>query len=82
MSTLIRMFLSLLAVSLISTSPIMTDLLGSRDLTLESAQNSQPLRRICRRTLHGNISLLVPAARPRRFRLGGKGHESNNVQSQ
>ena len=73
MSTLIRMFLSLLAVSLISASPVtMHSAAAQETLALESAQNSQPAPDNMSPEAARNHFLACPGGPSMQFRLGGK----------
>lgn len=73
MVTLIRMFLSLLVVSLISASPVMTHFAAAQEtLTLESAQNSQPAPENMSPEAARKHFLACPGGPSTQFRLGGK----------
>jgi hypothetical protein len=73
MSTLIRMFLSLLAVSLISASPVtMHSAAAQETLALESAQNSQPAPDNMSPEAARNHFLACPGGPSMQFPLGGK----------
>ena len=68
-----RMFLSLLVVSLIGTSPILTHFASAQEtLTLESAQNSQPAPENMSPDVARKHFLACPGGPSTQFRLGGK----------
>ena len=72
MNVLNRMCLSLLAVSLISTSPVMTHFASAQEtLALESAQNSQPAPENMSPYVARKHFLACPSGPSTEFRSGG-----------